>query len=867
MMRLRVLLSRLIEPLLKRKRERELAEEIDAHLELLTEEHLRRGLSHEAARAAARRDFGGVEQVKEAHRHQRSLPFADTFHQDLRFAVRLLVRDRWLTAVAAAALALGIGASNTVFTFVNAAQIRGLPVDEPKSVLAIHRIDASGRPGAVSRTELEVLRTEATTLEGIAAYKRSASTVTDEGLAPEQIRSLYVSANTFRLLRVPPSLGRDFLPEDDRPGAAPVVLLGESVFRTRYGGDRNVLGSAIRVNGVETTVIGVMPVGFQFDYFADLWQPLAAMPGFTTDNSDAPQLSALGRLADGAELSEARTEIEGIDQRRNRERPESDRESRLTAAPFNGTISDNPIMPALLGSVGFLLLIACANVANLLLARSTHRAREIGIRTAIGASRFRILRQLVVESALLAGLAGIAGFGLSLLGVRLFSNAVADIAKPFWIHWTMDGRVFLFFAAVCVATGVLFGLAPALHLSKTNMVSLKSGAAIGAHRWTKGLLTVELALTLTLLAGAGLMLRSFLTLYRLDYVVDTTNMTTMALRLPEAKYPAPRDWNVFFEGLEERLAGIPSISSAATASTFPYAGAATRNLVLEDADQSPSTVSYLTVGSRYFDTLGLRLVRGRDFTDIDGTAGHAAAIVNQLLVAAHFPNEDPIGKQIGLAEGSTAPSWFTIVGIAPDVRQRNLAGPDPTVYVPSRANPQPFAMLLVRGAPGTESVIPIVREEVRALDPELPLYGIMSMDQLLSQSRWPNRVFGIMLAVFASIALVLSTVGLYGVVAHSVSQRVQEIGVRMAFGAMPRQVSWLVTRSTAFPFGAGLLLGLGGAIGVGQLLRSLLVRTSPTDPLTLLAIIVLLLVVSSGACWLPARRATRLDPVSALRHE
>ena len=866
MTQLRVLLWRVLEPLLRRKRERELAEEIEAHLVLLTEEHLRRGLSLEAARAAARRDFGGVEKVKEAHRDLRGLPFTDTFHQDLRFAVRLLVKDRWLTAVAAAALALGIGASNTVFTFVNAAQLRGLPVDEPERVLAVHRMDTSGRPGGVSYTELETLRAEATTLEGIAGYQRSASTVTDEGLAPEQIRSLYVAANAFRLLRVVPSLGRDFLPEDDRLGATPVVILGESVFRIRYGGDRKVLGRTIRVNGVETNVIGVMPEGFQFDYFADLWQPLAAMPGLTTDKRDAPQLRAFGRLADGAELSEARAEIEGIDGRRDRERPESYRESRLTAAPFNGTISDNPIMPALLGSVGFLLLIACANVANLLLARGTHRAREIGIRTAIGATRYRILRQLVVESALLAGLAGVGGFGLSLLGVRLFSNAVADIAKPYWIHWSMDGRVFLFFAAVCVATGILFGLAPALHLSKTNMVSLKSGAAIGARRWTRGLLTVELALTLALLAGAGLMLRSFLTLYRLDDVVDTTNMTTMALRLPGAKYPAPRDWNVFFRRLEERLAGIPPISSATTASTFPYAGAAARKLVLDGADRSPSTVSYLTVGSRYFDTLGLRLVRGRDFTDIDGTAGQEA-VVNELLVAAHFPNEDAIGKRIGLTEDTTAPSWFTIVGIAPDVRQRNLAGPDPTVYVPSRTNPQPFAMLLVRGAPGTEAVIPIVREEVRALDPELPLYGIMPMDQLLSQSRWPYRVFGVMLAAFASIALALSAIGLYAVVAHSVSQRVQEIGVRMALGAEARQVSWLVTRTTALPLFASLVLGLAAALGVGKLLQSMLVQTSPTDTTTLLAIVVLLLVVSSVACWVPARRATRLDPVAALRHE
>ena len=863
---LRVLLFRLLEPLLRRKRERELGDEIESHLELLTEEHLRRGLSPEAARAAAKRDFGGVEQVQEAHRDQRGLPFADLFHQDLRFAVRLLVKDGWLTVVAAAALALGIGASNTVFTFVNAARLRGLPVDEPEGVLAIHRMDASGRPGGVSYTELEALRAEATTLEGTAAYQRSASTVTDAGLAAEQIRSLYISANAFRLLRVPPALGRDFLPEDDLPGAAPVVVLGEGVFRSRYAGDAKVLGSTIGVNGVETTVVGIMPDGFHFDYFADLWQPLAAMPGLTTDKRDAPQLRAFGRLAEGFELSEARAEIEGIDGRRKRERPESDRESRLTAAPFTGTISDDLMMPALLASVAFLLLIGCANVANLLLARSTHRAREIGIRTAIGATRFRILRQLFVESALLAGLAGAAGFGISLLGVHLFSNAVADIAKPYYLHWSMDGRVFLFFAAVCVATGILFGLAPALHLSRANLASLKASAARGARRWTRGLITVEVTLTLALLAGAVLMLRSFVTLYRLDDVVDTSDMTTMSLRLPNAKYGEPREWTAFFQSLEERFAGISAISAATTASTFPYAGAAARTLVVEGADPRPSTVSYLTIGSRYFDTLGFRLRHGRDFTDLDGSPGHEAAIVNELLAAAHFPNDNPIGKRIGLKVDAADPAWFTIVGIAPDIRQRNLAGPDPTVYLPFRSDPQPFAVLLVRGA-GTDAVVPIVREEVRALDPELPLYGIMEMDQLLSQSRWPYRVFGVMLAVFASIALALSAVGLYAVVAHSVSQRVQEIGVRMALGAEARQVSWLVTRTTALPLFAGLVLGLTAALGVGKLLQSMLVQTSPTDPLTLLAIVVLLLAVSSIACWLPARRASRLDPVSALRHE
>jgi len=807
--------------------------------------------------------------------------------QDLRFAARLLVKDRWFTAVAVVALALGIGVNATVFTFVNAVLIRGLPFNDPDRIMSIaERNMARGTDMGVSYLDFEDLRQAQKSFSGLAAFNGSTMNVSDEGRVPERYQGPYISANAFGLIGQRPLLGRDFLPEDDKAGAPAVAILGNSIWKLRYGADPAILGRTIRINDVPTTVVGVMPEGMKFPFGADLWLPLSQMPNLTTQKrSQHFALQLFGRLADGATEKGAQAELSGIAARLAHDFPDTNKDVGVTVMDFNERTNGGPIkliFLSLMGAVAFVLLIACANVANLLLARSAQRVREVGVRVSLGATRWRIVRQLLVESVLLAALSGVLGFLIALGGTRWFEAVTQDVGKPYWIHFTMDGRVFAFFAAICLATGVIFGLAPALHISRTdiNEVLKESGGRSGsggirARRWTGALIVVEVALTLVLLAGAGYMMRSFLTLYRLDVGVETSRLLTLNMVLPDRKYPTPEQRAAFYHRLDERLAAIGSIRGGTIATNAPAGGGQQYRLAIDGrptpAGEQPPQVGRVVVGPRYFDAVGLTLRRGRVFADTDGTTGHEVAIVNQRFATMHFANEDPIGRRIKLATdppASPEPAWMTIVGVTPNVRQRSLQepDPDPVVYVPYRSAPLPFMMMIVRaqGQPG--SLASTLREEVRALDADLPLFGIRTLDESLAQQRWPFRVFGTMFAMFATIALVLSAVGLYAITAYSVAQRTQEIGVRMALGAQAPQVWWLVIRRSLVQLAAGLAIGIAGAFGVGALLRSI-VLGSANDPLTLVAIATLFVGVSLAACFWPARRATRLDPVSALRYE
>ena len=539
-----------------------------------------------------------------------------------------------------------------------------------------------------------------------------------------------------------------------------------------------------------------------------------------------------------------------------------------------------------MGVVALVLLMACANVANLLLARAAVRSHEISVRMAIGAGRVQIIRQLLVESLLLATLAGAFGWGLSLTAIRVISSALGGGGGglPYWISFTVDGRVFAFSAGMCLATALLFGLVPALQTSKPGIANVLAEAGrstagtIRSRRWAHGLVIFQVALTPMLLTGGALMMRSIVAQYEMDPGVDTGRIMWARLDLPEAKYPATEDRVRFYQQLDERLAEVPGLV-AAMASNAPFGGGAGRNLWRDDEavgrEPRRPRVLVVTTGPRYFEAFRRRIVRGSELPLLEAQDGAASVIVNEWLAAAVFPGEDPIGRRIRLTlpnGTSPGPEWFTVAGVAPDIRQsstEDASGRNGVVYVSYGINPLPSASIVARSDSDPSVVASVLREQVRAVDPHLPLYEVMTLDDLLAASdeRVGLRVFGTMFVVIAFVALLLATVGLYAVTAYAAAQRTREIGVRVALGAQAKQIWWLVTRSAAWQLGIGLSIGMVGAIGMGRFLGSVLIGTKAMDPVTLFAVAGLLAVVGLSACFLPARRAMRLDPAAVLRYE
>lgn len=880
MTRLRVLWSRALDLLVSGRRERRLQDEIREHLQLLTEDHVARGMSYADARAAAHRSFGSVAQIADVYRDQRGLPSLDAAWQDLRFAVRLMRRDPAFTATAVLVLALGIGVNNMLFTILNAHTLRGLPVRDADRVLFMSTFDDRSPDRGVSYRDFIDWRSAATSVSSMAAFTSGPVIVSEPERAADRFDGAFISASSFSLIGVQPVLGRDFTREDDRPGAAAVVILGRDVWRSRYDADPGVLGRSVIVNGAPATIVGVMPERTGFPATAQIWLPLSQVRGLDAQPRSARPLRVVARAAGDRSVSETRAEIEAVADRLAREHPDTNRNLRARVVPINEQFLGSPTNPAWLAfmTTGCLMvLISCANAANLMLARSARRAREMAIRTSIGASRRRLTRQLLIEGAVLAALGGIAGLGVALAGVRLFSAAIPERVLPYWFDYSLDLRVLAALIGVSAASVFLFALLPALQASKSDVtLVMKDGGRTGTRRgrhWTTGFLAIEFGLTVVLLAHFVVNVRTAAPALETDRALDTDQVLAAAITLPAEGYPSAAQRQAFFDALQTRLGGLPAVSGVAIANALPLSGGDEARVDLEGrprtADDSPG-VRTVAITPGYFETFGLTLVRGRDLEATDGDAGRPHVVVNERFVEQFLGQEEAIGRRISLSDPN-APvgdrTWSTIVGVAPSIRQRPGPSPDAVVYTPFRSTASTDAHLLVRSDVETGALASLLREEVAGVDRSLPLYRLRTMAQVVRDAQWNGRVANGLFVLLTSIAAILATIGLYAVTAHSIVQRTQEIGVRMALGASSPQIVQLVARRVALQLSAGLFTGILGAKVWGATLGSGRDGVTTTDPISILAVAAILTLLAAIACFVPARRAIRLDPVAAIRHD
>jgi putative ABC transport system permease protein len=799
------------------------------------------------------------------------------FMHDVRFAIRLLAKNRGFTLVAVMALALGMAVNSTFFAIVNAITLGG-PIDDPAGLVHVGTRGASGAPAGMSYADFDDVSRAVRTMSGMAAYMNTLGALADEDRAAERVTGAYVTTGAWPILREQPILGRPLLPEDDRTGAAPVVLISETLWRTRYAADPSLIGLDIRINGVPVTVVGILRDGFRFPNDALFWMPLASGPDIRSQPRGMRNLGVFARLTDGMSIAQAETELNGIMSRLAASYSESNRGITATVVPINRQFTpplNQPAWIAFIVAGALVLIIACANVANLLLARSLERSGEMAVRLSLGASRGRIVRQLLAESAALAVLGAATGLALSVAGMRAYESMIPEGVMPSFMSPTIDGRVLTVLAAVTCGTVLLFGFVPALFSSRLNPGRLLNdrgtagGGGRSARRWTTVFLTAEFALTFVFIAGLVLDLRTFVEASQQERVMNPTDLMTASVTLPAERYATPDSRYLLLERLTSSLEASGA-TAASMASVLPFAIGAPRKIDVEGrprvADAQLPDVRLVAVAPRYFEAIGTAPRIGREFTARDGTPGEAAAIVNERLVAMLFPDGQAIGRRVRLpVDGaSTAADWMTIVGVAPTIQQGPGAEPTPVVYVPLRATAPATVALLVRGSSGSP-LASLLREQVRALDRDLPLARLTSMEQALIDAGWNARLSSALFRSIAVIGLMLALVGLYGVTAYAVTQRTRELGVRLALGAQGRQLAWLLMRR--------VLLQLAIASGIGVLLtvawdRAFSVGSSRmADPLVLLSAVVAIASVGSLAAIVPVRRAARIDPVASLRAE
>jgi predicted permease len=880
--------------------EQEFSEEIQAYLEMLIEFKIKEGLNPAAARRAALIELGGVEQVKERVREVRMGHHLQTLWQDLRYGLRMMIKAPGFSIIAVLSIAFGIALNTSVFTILNGMLLKPMPVRNPERLVALYTSEPNSiYPGSFSYPDYLDYRQHSQVFSELFIHYTTQLSMADRDGTAVMLAGEMITGNYFKGLQLDAALGRLLTPEDDvKPGAHAVVVLSHAFWQRRFAGDQNVVGQAIKLNGHDFTIIGVAKKGFsgtrQFGWIPDVYLPLMmyaqAIPG-TTDqflaNRGGQSFNVNGRLRDGVTIDQARAEISAIAKQLADTYPRTN-ENLKVGMVWAGT-KTNPAVALmgyvqlaftlLMGLVGLVLLVACANVANLLLARATGRRREISVRLALGASRFRLIRQLLTESLLLSIIGGALGLVLAIWLNNLFRFAGPKLdfeTMDFDYDLSLDHRILGFTLLISLLTGIIFGLAPALQASRTNLVaSLKGESALvtaGLRRLSlRNLLVIsQVALALVLLISAGLFVKSLQNAQTINPGFRMDHLLMASVNVDVHGYNEAKGRN-FYKQLNDRLKRLPGVEHASFAGPLPldqyeYGTNITIENRVPKTENERLGVMYSIVGHDYFETMNTAIVEGRAFTERDNETAPRVVIINQTLARRYWPEQNPIGKRLRMG-GDRSP-WLEVIGIAEDGKYVSFGEP-PTDYlfVPFWQNYDGQMTLIIHSTGAPESLAANIRQEVKALDEQLPVYGVRNAPQYLDRLMSLPKSIAAMVSIFGALALALAAVGLYGVMSYAVAQRSREIGIRMALGARAGDVLRLILKQGLILVLVGVGLGLAGALALTRVMQSLLYSVNSNDPLTFGSVAIVLLVVALLACWIPARRATKVDPMIALRYE
>lgn len=865
-----------------RHQEQELDEELRFCLELETEKNLKQGMSPEEARRKAHLKIGGIEQVKENCRDQRGLPWLESFLQDINYGIRQLIRKPGLPVLIIFLVALGVGASTAIFSVVKAVLLDPLPYDSPGQLTMLWEADARNPRVPSSGPDFADWREQNQTFERIVAYRPGQLTLTGQG-DPEMIQGAETSAGMFELLRVQPMIGRTFTDEEELPGNGQVAIISYSLWQSRFGADKEVLGQPIMLDGVSYTLIGIMPAGFShpcpwsIGKKTEVWKPLSRTD-LAGGNRLAQRLLVMGRVKDGIPIETARQEMLSISQKLKEQFPDSWAEKWVNVFSMRkdlvGSVSGHIMI--IQGAAAFILLIVCLNVASLLMARANTRRTEIAIRASLGAGRIRLIRQMIVENLPLSMLGGCLGLLLATWGINTLNTIIpADIPRVEDIQ--IDGWILVFALGISLLTGFLFSLVPALVTAESNLnESLKQGRGTsqsepGIFRLRNILIIVQFAFAIILVNSALLMLNSYQQLRTMDHGFSTENVLIMRINLQGPRYEKGEQLHAFYTDLLSSIEALPGVNHAAAVSRLPLNGGTGSNATLEGReDEKAKHVEIKTSTGGYFQAIGITLLAGRDFIAQDSAPAQPGVIINNRMAEAFWPGEDPVGKRLRFGDQA----WLTVVGIVADTPQWAEWAAIPEIYYPY-INPPNTGLssfsrvkyLVINTAIDPLSLVAPIREEVNRLDTNLPLFEIRTTGQILVESMAQRSFNTLLIVLFAALALILVAAGIYGTMSYHVVQRFHEIGIRMALGADQKRILIDVLSRGLKQALIGTAIGLVGILAVSRILESMLYDVSPTHPLSFALVAVLLIVVAAAACSIPARRAARINPLEALRSE